>query len=119
MSRFKRKAAKLKHLESERRRVAEALTPVRNHVQKDHGKIHGRVLLKFRKLCFCYVNPKMAEIFGYKVHELVQHRGPEHVVLDEDWPMVRENLEKRLSGEMDSINYSFRGIKLFGVKSYT
>ncbi len=28
--------------------------------------------------------------------------------------MVRENLEKRLSGEMDSINYSFRGIKLSG-----
>jgi PAS domain S-box-containing protein len=59
---------------------------------------------------FRYVNPKMAGIFGYQVYELVDKRGPEDVVWPEDWPVVKENLRKRIAGEMESINYRFRGI---------
>ncbi len=58
---------------------------------------------------FRYVNPKMAGICGYTVEELVDKRGPVDVVTDEDWPMVRDYLRKRISGEMESINYSFMG----------
>ncbi len=63
---------------------------------------------------FRYVNPKMAEIFGYTEDELIDNKGPEDVVMEEDWPLVDGNLRKRISGEMESVNYRFRGIKAPG-----
>jgi len=59
---------------------------------------------------FRYVNPKLAEIFGYKVEELVDKKGPEDLVYPKDWHIVERNLRKRLSGEVDSVNYTFRGL---------
>ncbi|MEE8320044.1 MAG: PAS domain S-box protein, partial [bacterium] len=59
---------------------------------------------------FVYVNDKLAEIFGYTSDELVDKKGPENLVLPEDWPIVKENIRLRIDGEMDSVNYDFRGI---------
>ena len=59
---------------------------------------------------FRYVNPKMAQIFGYAASELVDRKGPVHLVLPEDWPTVEENLRRKLVGELPSINYQFRGV---------
>lgn len=58
---------------------------------------------------FRYVNPKMAAIFGYDVEELVDLKGPADVVTAEDWPIVEENIHKRINGEIESLNYEFRG----------
>jgi PAS domain S-box-containing protein len=41
---------------------------------------------------------------------LVDKKGPNHLVLPEDWPTVEENLRKRISGEIESIRYEFRGL---------
>jgi len=60
---------------------------------------------------FRHVNPVLAGIFGYSVSEMKDIMGPEDVTLPVDWPLVRENLRKRVSGESDSANYSFRGMK--------
>ena len=60
---------------------------------------------------FRYVNPKMAEIFGYGVEELVDKIAPRLLVLEEDWPIVRDNLQKRLTDEQRSIHYEFRGVR--------
>ena len=60
---------------------------------------------------FSYVNPKLAEIFGYAVEELLDKKGPEDLVLPKDWPTVNENLRKRVSGEIESNHYSFSGLK--------
>lgn len=60
---------------------------------------------------FRYVNPKMAEIFGYKVEELVDKIAPRLLVFEEDWPIVRDNLQKRLTDEQRSIHYEFRGVR--------
>lgn len=60
---------------------------------------------------FRYVNPKMAEIFGYGVEELVDKIAPRLLVLEEDWPTVRDNLQKRLTDEQRSIHYEFRGVR--------
>lgn len=75
---------------------------------------------------FRYVNPKLAEIFGYGLNELVDKKGPRDLVQPEDWPLVNENLRRRLEGEISDINYAFRGLKkdgaaimveVFGAKS--
>ena len=60
---------------------------------------------------FRYVNPKMAEIFDYRVEELVDKMAPRLLVLEEDWPIVRDNLQKRLTDEQRSIHYEFRGVR--------
>lgn len=63
---------------------------------------------------FKYVNPKLAEIFGYSQDVLIDKKGPQDLVYPEDWPIVKENLRRRLEGEIESINYSFRGRKKTG-----
>lgn len=63
---------------------------------------------------FKYVNPMLSEIFGYTVEELIGKKGPIDLVLPEDWPIVKENLRKRLSRESEAIHYNFRGIKKNG-----
>lgn len=63
---------------------------------------------------FLYTNPKHLEIFGYGEGELTGHKGPKDVVYPEDWPIVEENLRKRMAGEISDINYVFRGVKKDG-----
>ena len=60
---------------------------------------------------FKYINPKMVEIFGYGVAELVDKISPRDLVLEEDWPTVWDNLQKRLSDEQRAIHYEFRGVR--------
>lgn len=59
---------------------------------------------------FKYVNPKFSEIFEYSVDEVINKMGPKDVVMPDDWPTVEENINKRISGEIDAIHYEFRGI---------
>ncbi|MFO7665331.1 MAG: diguanylate cyclase [Desulfobacterales bacterium] len=61
-----------------------------------------------------YVNPKFAEIFGYTIEECLDNMSFRELVYPEDLPMVEENILKRLSGEVKSIRYDFRGIKKTG-----
>jgi PAS domain S-box-containing protein len=63
---------------------------------------------------FIHVNSKLAEIFGYTKEEIISSRTPVDLVVEEDRPRVIENLEQRLSGEMQSIHYSFRGVRKDG-----
>ncbi len=59
---------------------------------------------------FKYANPRLAEIFGYKPEELIERMGPKPLTLPEDWPLVAENIRKRILGEEESIHYTFRGV---------
>lgn len=63
---------------------------------------------------FQYVNPRLAEIFGYEPEELIGKRGPKDLVDPADRSLVEENLRKRLTGEVASVQYSFRGKKKGG-----
>lgn len=63
---------------------------------------------------FKYANAKIAKIFGYDVDELVNKVPAEAVVSPEDWPMVKENIRKRIAGEEPAGGYQFRGIKKSG-----
>ena len=57
-----------------------------------------------------YCNPAFVEMFGYSVEDMLEKMGPKDVVLPEDWPLVEENIRKRVAGEADSIHYEFRGV---------
>ncbi|WP_018130547.1 PAS domain S-box protein [Effusibacillus pohliae] len=58
---------------------------------------------------FVYVNPRMAEIFGYTQEEMLQMD-----VLDlfapEDQPLVARNIRRRMSGEVQSLRYQVRAV---------
>ena len=60
---------------------------------------------------FKYCNPKLAEIFGYSLPDVINKLGPQNLVYPDDIKIVQENLNKRLSQEVDSIQYDFRGVK--------
>ncbi len=55
-----------------------------------------------------YVNSRCAEILGYKVEEVIDTLRVGDVIFPEDWPMVKESLGKRISGELPSHHYEFR-----------
>ncbi|MFA5181184.1 MAG: PAS domain S-box protein [Syntrophales bacterium] len=56
---------------------------------------------------FKYVNAKFAEILSYPMDALIDKAGPKDVIVPEDWPLVEENIRKRISGEVESCNYGF------------
>jgi two-component system phosphate regulon sensor histidine kinase PhoR len=58
-----------------------------------------------------YVNPRFAEIFGYEVSEMIDKLEATATVYSEDQPLVEENIRKRISGEVESIHFQFRGVK--------
>ncbi len=58
---------------------------------------------------FRYVNPAMAQIFGYEVEELIDKLGPMDLVYSDDQSLVAENLRRRIEGEEEAIHYEFRG----------
>lgn len=67
---------------------------------------------------FKYINPRLAEIFGYNINDLLYKKGPKDLTPPEDWKIVKENLRKRVNGEVSAINYSFKGIKKDGSVIY-
>ena len=60
-----------------------------------------------------YVNRAMADIFGYEPAEMIGAE-PSLIVYPEDLALVREHLQHRLSGEVASVHYEFRGLRKNG-----
>ncbi|MBI5572253.1 MAG: PAS domain S-box protein [Desulfomonile tiedjei] len=63
---------------------------------------------------FRYVNPKMADIFGYTVDELIDTREVRTIVFGDDWPRVDRSLNDPASVQGRSFNHQFRGIRKDG-----
>lgn len=62
---------------------------------------------------FKYVNPRFAEIFGYSVEECTQMHY-RNLVFPDDLVKVEEQVRRRISGEVDFVQYKFKGIKKGG-----
>ncbi len=58
---------------------------------------------------FRYVNPVLAQKFGYRPEEIIDRLGPLDLVQPEDRQMIEENLKRRLSGEETTAQYCFKG----------
>jgi len=56
-----------------------------------------------------YANPKLCEILGYPPEEFAQGGVPlDQITFEPDWPLVRENVRRRIAGEVQSMHYTFR-----------
>lgn len=67
---------------------------------------------------FQYVNPRYTEMIGYSADELIGKLGPRDTTYADDWPIVEENIRKRMSGEATSVNYIIRGVTKSGKLIY-
>ncbi len=61
-----------------------------------------------------YVNPKLAEIFGYSVDEMLAMPSVMELVHEEDRPAVEDNIRRRINGEVQTVRYSFRAMRKDG-----
>jgi two-component system, cell cycle sensor histidine kinase and response regulator CckA len=66
---------------------------------------------------FKFVNSKLAEIFGYSVEDLL-NKDAQALIFPDDFHIVKENIERRTSGQVPSLNYRFRGVKKTGEVIY-
>lgn len=63
----------------------------------------------FEKNRFVYVNKRFCEIFGYSENEILEQMKPTDVITLEDRQRANENINKRLSGEVESVRYIAKG----------
>ena len=64
---------------------------------------------------FAYVNPTMAQIFGYQPEEIMAGAvTPRDLIYPDDLPLVLANVRRRLSGELEAAHSAFRGLQRDG-----
>jgi len=63
---------------------------------------------------FHYVNPVLAQIFGYTREEIENKLGPLDLTHPDDRPLVEEQIRRPVAGEVESVRYSFRGLRKDG-----
>ncbi len=63
---------------------------------------------------FRYVNARFAQMFGYTVDECLNDMYFQNLVYAEDVATVEEQVRRRTSGEVESVHYTFRGLKKNG-----
>ncbi len=60
---------------------------------------------------FAYVNPTMAQTFGYQPEEIMSGAvAPRDLVHPEDLPLVQEKIHQRLFDALEAAHYAFRGL---------
>ena len=110
--RVRRRTAELEAALHENEKINRAL---RESEAKFRGLVSqslvGIVLIEDGK--FSYSNAKFDETFGYSSDE-IRGMGPLQVAVESDRALVSENIDKRLSGEVDQLHYVFHGLRKNG-----
>jgi len=70
----------------------------------------------FDETAFRYVNNRLARMFGYTEDELIGKKGPLDLIAPEDQGTVREQMERRFSGRVQSAHYTARGLRKDGTR---
>nr|HOW19216.1 PAS domain S-box protein [Phycisphaerae bacterium] len=65
----------------------------------------------FREQRFLYVNPAFAKIFGYPRERILREFSPLDLIHPDDRPLVAERIRQRIEGELDTVHYTFRGVR--------
>ncbi|MFN3481004.1 MAG: PAS domain S-box protein, partial [Thermodesulfovibrionales bacterium] len=58
---------------------------------------------------FIYANPEMARIFGYETEEIINKKTPHDLTAEDFHSTVKENIRRRLEGEIKAVHYTFKG----------
>ena len=58
---------------------------------------------------FVYINPRMVHIFGYASAEEMAACGLQEMIFEEDLPLVREQIRRRIDEQVEFTHYFFRG----------
>ncbi|MBN1249878.1 MAG: GAF domain-containing protein [Anaerolineae bacterium] len=62
-----------------------------------------------------YVNPAFADIFGYaSPGEIIDRLGPTDLAAPESRDLVRDNVQRRILGQVRSVHYQYRGLRKNG-----
>jgi len=80
------------------------------------SSLTGIYLIQNQK--FVYINQSLASTFGYTVDEIIGKLGPLDLTHPDDRPRVVENIQRRVSGGIEGIQYEFRGLKKDGTVIY-
>ncbi len=67
---------------------------------------------------FIYVNPRFAAIFGYDEDEFLNQLHVLDIVHPDDLELVKNNIEKRIRGEIPGVRYIFKGRKKDGTSVF-
>ncbi len=113
LAQLRRRVAQLEQADIDRKWVAEALRQSETKFRKLTEKSVVGVYL-FQDDNFRYVNPKMAEIFGYDVEDVINKKGLQELVFSEDLPGVERSLRRFMSGKKEPLNAQFRGVRSDG-----
>ncbi|MDB5389108.1 MAG: histidine kinase [Planctomycetaceae bacterium] len=108
------RALELKRLRSEKRRVEVALRSAENLFRNlvEHSLVGIHIIQEGK---YAYVNPKLAEIFGYTPNELLTMDSWLLLVADSDRPLVADHVRRRIGNEVPNAHYEFRGLRKDGV----
>lgn len=88
-------------------------------LRKSEAKFHGLVSQSMVGIAiiedgkFAYTNEKFDSIFGYSAEEM-RRMGPPDVAVESDRPAVVESIRKRMSGEIDRVQYIIRALRKDG-----
>ncbi|HXN80836.1 MAG TPA: PAS domain S-box protein, partial [Myxococcales bacterium] len=63
---------------------------------------------------FAYVNPRFADIFGYRPDEIVDRLRIDELVAEPDRKLVLANVQRRMGGADQQLRYAFRGLRKDG-----
>lgn len=66
-----------------------------------------------------YANPELARVLGYQNPDELIGLPVEAVTAPEDLALLRENHRRRLAGELDSVRYTYRGMRRDGSYLWT
>ena len=98
---------------TERRRSEDELSEMKERFRVvTESSLTGIYLIQDNR--FRYVNPAMAQMFGYTVDELVDRLGPTDLVYPEDRALVAENIRHRVDEDVQEMRYDFRGLRKDG-----
>lgn len=97
---------------TERRKMEEALRASEEKFKAlSEQSITGTCLIQDGK--FAYVNPRLADILGF-TQETMTGLTVLDLVAESDRDLVKENMRKRMSGELSQIHYTFTALKKDG-----
>jgi len=65
---------------------------------------------------FVYVNPRLADIFGYTREEVLGLSSIWDTVITSDRPLIEANIKRRIEGKSGSMRYRFGGVRKDGSK---